>query len=73
MTLDQAYNQLSQRDKYFKLINAGYECKRCEYCKGTGRIFDIRIAVYYEAPNSGNIQCKNCGGQGSVWVAPIIR
>lgn len=72
MTLNQAYDQLTNSEKRSQLIEAGYKFERCTLCEGVGKINNIYKAVYYNAP--GLLEnCRKCGGEGGVWIAPVTK
>jgi hypothetical protein len=73
MTLNQAYSQLSDNDKSYRLLEAGYKCEKCWYCKGSAQVWDRELAVFNGAIHSGYITCGSCKGEGRIWVAPIIK
>lgn len=73
MTLDKAYTQLLDSEKFSKLIEAGYKCEKCKYCEGTGRVWDRNAAVYNGSPHKGYVECRYCSGEGRIWISPIIK
>jgi DnaJ-class molecular chaperone len=66
MNTDQAFKSLTESQKQSQLQAAGWKRKTCAHCDGRGTNRNV-ISMY--ADN----KCRNCGGAGITWEAPLTR